>query len=241
MNILQELLFIAESATNSNADLLKEISTSAATQAMMYRGTRNQGEVVVFPIRKDRRPRDSSALETAIFNLEIERRFGIRNVRAQVAFATSNFVEAANYGSSVYVLFPRKDSKVLFNPDVPDSIYTLGHMGHILQQYKFPTECYDAVKNASHLEPEQLIASFLEPATPELKDIFNGPFSEQVSQLMSKYVLVSASDVPMSVKSVEYMILGESVYGLWAPYVRETTPAEGTVHTRALTLINGPQ
>lgn len=236
MKLLKELIRLSESADPKSA-LLIEIAEDAATQAMMYRGTRNIGDVVRLPVRKDRRPLDTSNLETALFNLEVEKMFGVRNIRSQVAFASANYVEAANYGSTVYSIFPPRDCRVLFDPSVPDSGYVLGHFGSIIEFMKFPEESYAAIKGMPVSEPEQIVEAFLAPATEELRQQFQEARETQFPKIMAGFQFVNAAEVPFQTKSCEYMILADEVYGISAQYIRENTPAEGTIHTRAVALL----
>lgn len=236
MKLLKELIRLSESADPQSA-LLIEIAEDSATQAMMYRGTRNLGDIVRLPVRKDRRPLDISNLETALFNLEVEKMFGVRNIRSQVAFTSGNYVEAANYGNQVYCVFPPRDCRVLFDPNVPDSGFVLGHIGSIIEFMKFPDASYDAIKGMSVMEPEKIIEAFLAPAPPELQQEFQQARELQFPKLMANYKFVYATQVPFTTMTTEYMILADEVYGIAASYIRANTPAEGTIHTRAVALL----
>lgn len=226
---LQQLVSLYES---SEEPTLREVSGNAAFNAMMYRGMSNKGDIVRLPVRKDRRPLDSSNLETALFNLEIERRFGIRNVRAQVAFATSNYVEAANYGSTVYCVLPPKDAQVLYSPNVPDSVYVCGEIGVAINKLGFLEGNYAAIRGMSSLEPEKLIEAFLEHAPEEALEGFERLRKHQIPGILEEYRLVNATEVPFVTKPTEYMIIANYVYGVNAAFIRENTEAGGTIYDR---------
>lgn len=230
---LHQLVSLYESAEEPT---LREVSQNAAFNAMMYRGMKNKGDIVRLPVRKDRRPLDSANLETALFNLEIEHRFGIRNVRAQVAFATSNYVEAANYGSTVYCVLPPKDAQVLFSPSVPDSVYVCGEIGLEIHKMGFPEGNYTAIRGMSSLDPEKLIETFLENAPEEQLEMFQRLRQYKIPGILEEYKLMNATEVPFTTKPTEYMIIANYVYGVNAAFVRENTEAGGTIYDRTKTI-----
>lgn len=226
---LEQLVLLYES---SEEPTLREVSGNAAFNAMMYRGTRRMGDIVRIPVRKDRRPLDSTNLDTVLFNLEIERRFGIRNIRSQVSFATSNYVEAANYGSSVYCILPPKDAQVLYSPNIPDSGYVCGDISVAISKLGFPAGNYAAIRGMSALEPEKLLEVFLKNAPEDALEGFDRLRKHTIPDILKGYRLVNATEVPFSTKPTEYMILSNYVYGVDVAFVKENTEADGTFYDR---------
>lgn len=166
---------IAEIETDKKGELF--IATKAlrkdcshfinSTLTPIYRGGSFRKLVGEIPIRKDRTPGLSSETQTSIFNLMIEKKFGIKKVRNISMFCSRDYNFADGFGA-VSFIFPKNDSMVLSLGGVNDSAALVEDMyakfGGLLYDvdrtsfYDFPTlkdaedslsgEHYDHVENA---------------------------------------------------------------------------------------------
>lgn len=110
--------------------LAKECSQFIEHDVPLYRGMKsNIGFVGKIPIRTDRRPLHSDLLSTALLNVTLECATKVPLLRAKSAFATTSGNEANAYGSLFYI-FPRNGTSVVYNPSIPDSIMLNSRLKH---------------------------------------------------------------------------------------------------------------
>lgn len=104
----------------------------------LYRGAEwptpypEEGDVAVIQIRQDRRPRDSSGSFSVMFDLGIERKFNIVNVRRKSLFCSTQILDAATYADehsmsgangAIIQVEVAPSAKIIFNPQVSDSAF----------------------------------------------------------------------------------------------------------------------
>lgn len=78
-------------------------------------------QITPIKIRTDRIPRNSTMAFTNLFNLCIEKKFGVAKIRSNSKFITNNEMDAVEYGMVSIAFIPDK-AQLLFNPDYSDSV-----------------------------------------------------------------------------------------------------------------------
>lgn len=120
------------------------LESDGVYQLNLYRGVeaRDSTQPYIIDVRTDRRPRDASIAFSALFNLGIERKLGIPNIRKRACFCTTSKSTARSYASyfdergDVVQLGVPISAKIVFDPQVEDSI---------LKAEKMPIEWYEFV------------------------------------------------------------------------------------------------
>lgn len=110
--------------------LLSENTHTPVYRGMRVDGEKQIGDIVTFAVRQDRKPSNSSALSTAMFDYAIEQKFGIRNCRRSSVFATTEMSYARDYagnhtpGALVELMLP-PEARLVYNPTVDDSMFVM--------------------------------------------------------------------------------------------------------------------
>jgi hypothetical protein len=86
----------------------------------LLRGMDETSIVSTIPQPKYRKPKDSTAAFNKMFNFIVEGAIGVKDIRAQTLFCTTNFQQANIYGN-VHYIFPKGDYKFIWSPEIYDS------------------------------------------------------------------------------------------------------------------------
>lgn len=126
----------------------------------MYRGCMEPlpRDGLVEQIRQDRRPRSSSLLMTMLFNLMIERQFGVPTVRRRSLFVCGDISNAAQYSKvrddvhHLGVVEPIGSFRYLYSPLIDDSLGLEGALGGIFETVFRIRNSEDAVRVLSYFD-----------------------------------------------------------------------------------------
>lgn len=99
------------------SDFVKDMKKA---RLVLYRGTRNDASVFEAHTMEDRRPKDSNAEVTELYD-QMMSALGVKALRSNSIFTTTNYGFAANYGRDVYMIFPKNGFDFL-STDVKDLI-----------------------------------------------------------------------------------------------------------------------
>lgn len=111
--------------------LLTECSEFLSNPTPLFRGTRYDGFFKKAAIRTDRRSLSNRNIGTILFNQAVENHLGVANVRNRCHFVSNSATDTRKYGDT-YMVFPVNGSMSLSNPDVDDSINTIGSIWYIV-------------------------------------------------------------------------------------------------------------
>jgi len=99
----------------------------------LYRGIQKRYDVLKMPVNTKRKPRNSSEFKHQTLNEIIQFKTGHKNVRDRAAFALDDVEGATVYGM-VYYFIPTNNSKVIYSPEVMDSIVVQPTIAHYIAQ-----------------------------------------------------------------------------------------------------------
>ena len=96
----------------------------------LYRGMEGPSFFFKGTVRKDRKPKDMSKKETAIFNKEFEEAHKVKNIRNTSLFTTGELNNVYYYGVA-YRIFPIGNYTYWWNPEVVDLFKTYDKDGGV--------------------------------------------------------------------------------------------------------------
>ena len=239
---LAELLQLKESADQSA--LLHEIKQNCATQCPIYRGTNAAGPIMKQPVRQDRVPLNSDPVFTVLFNKGIEMKYGIKNIRARSAFATSYIKEASAYNNNVFCIFPQKNAQIVYNRAISDSADIIALIEQSLEEAGLIKAAYWHVSNNKNThDTDGFIKQFVRHMTPKQKQVFASWMENQLPEILTGYEMSTGSSMPADVGlDVEFMIVTDFLYGIHAKTAIEEVAGEdpsADAYQCAVSILNG--
>lgn len=194
---------------------------------------------VKIPIRTDRKPRDSTAMGTTLFNAAMETAHGVKDIRAKSLFATTDVDVATEYastsdyrtnsetGGEIVRVLPLKSAKIAFNPKYNDSWKAIEDMEIACQKAgvdlkKFFTHDGQLVNNTT--DSLAVIKFLMQQLPPEEQAKAKAGFDAAV-QIARGYTVTSATQSNHIPDSTEVMVFDapyyyatESEYEPYDPY-----------------------
>lgn len=172
-------------------------------------------------VRQNRRPRDASIAFSALFNLGIERKFGIPNIRKRACFCTTSKRTANSYASyydegDVVQLGLPSQARIVFNPQVEDSVELAASMpsnwyDFTMEHATIHVKGTQSMTRADYmsLPPIELFRKFAEAAgLPEtVKEEYMGLVLSDADELVKNYDVITPSAFSSPGRDVECMVV----------------------------------
>lgn len=182
----------------------------------LFRGSSEQftgNPFYQLPIRTDRKPRDSSAVSTHIFNLMFEMVHGIKNIRTRCIFGTPDYHAASVYSNregAVSVLLLPKGTKVAYHEDFEDVVNPFGQVIRIISNATTASgETLSTILGVtSPVDALQLMYDLADTLPADAKSNFTQTLNEQVRYIREYKILTITGD-NSNIPFCEYMIFDQ--------------------------------
>ncbi len=206
----------------------------------LYRGLQSVlEEPVKLPIRVDRRPRDSSADESVVFDIAFQMLYSEPDIRRRCAFATTDVDTASFYttnqtsftNGSLVECRPLKTSTIAWHPNVSDSAMMLGErvFAAYRESHNRAPEVLDAISDMANLDGVTSSQGILDKAlntihenealTKEDRDHLVENFKRIFCSELQGYKIAPAASAGKIPEGVEVMIFNAPYY--WAVPVED--------------------
>lgn len=219
MKLLQELDAL-QSARMELQHMGKECSSFLQHGTQWYRGVRNPLGIRRVEIRQDRKPLDSSAIESALFNYLFERVHGIADIRMKTAFCTSSRTQALSYGRLCWI-FPTNNSVIWANAQIRDSLKIMDKLSEYARELSVDALNFISEHNTHSGSVFTALYNsdikYIEHIRREIDEI-----AQQTQAMFTGYKQYSPADVASIPTNVELMLYGAPYYVVPTGWVQDT-------------------
>lgn len=216
MKLLQELDAL-QSARISLKQMGQECSAFVPRAQQWFRGTRKPNGLQRVEIRQDRKPLDSSFVESALFNYLFERMHGIADIRMKTAFCTGSPTQATGYGQLCWV-FPTNECVIWVNPKIRDSLKIMDKLSEYARELPTAALDYIAEQNShSGAVFKALYESDIRGIKSEIDAI-----AQQTAEMFVGYKQYTPAEAASIPNDVELMLYGAPYYVVPTGWVQQT-------------------